>query len=165
MKGETPPPATPENPACTASPRSESLRGLRAGQGPTSVLRNANTEKSPSAPLRVTMTRAACAPGLAQPLLVGGTWGCLRDGRSPPHPRESPPWPPADLSLPGARKRSRPRAQRREAPFGCMRPRKGSEGGGEPCTVGPQARAARGLAASGGGWLAGAGSSAPRGPR
>lgn len=66
MKGETPSPAaTPENPACTASPRSESLWGLRAGQGPTSVLRNANTEKSPSAPLRVTVTRAMCAPGLA----------------------------------------------------------------------------------------------------
>lgn len=164
MKGETPPPpATPENPACTASPAASPSGACAQGRAPP-LFCETPTQRSPRA-LRVTMTRAVCAPGLAQPLLVGGTWGCLRDGRSPPHPRESPPWPPADLSLPGARKRSRPRAQRGEAPFGCVRPRKGSEGGGEPCTVGPQARAARGLGASGGGRLAGAGSSAPRGPR
>lgn len=164
MKGETPSPAaTPENPACTASPAASPSGACAQGRAPP-LFCETPTQRSPRA-LRVTMTRAVCAPGLAQPLLVGGTWGCLRDERSPPHPRESPPWPPADLSLPGARKRSRPRAQRREAPFGCVRPRKGSEGGGEPCTVGPQARAAGGLAVSGGGRLAGAGSSAPRGPR
>lgn len=88
MKGETPPPATPENPACTASPRSESLRGLRAGQGPTSVLRNANTEKSPSAPRDDDEGCVRARPCPASP--GGGDLGVPSGWEVPPSPTRVP---------------------------------------------------------------------------